>query len=73
VVVAVAFVHVVPVAIDDIIHVVVVADRLVAAARPVDVLGIMTFADVGDTGGLAHAHGYAPKQEMIPSRSMSWS
>jgi hypothetical protein len=60
VVVAVAFVDVVAMAVDHVVDVTVVLHGGVTAARTVDVLRIVTFANMGDAGLGAHAYSYGP-------------
>ena len=59
-IVAVVAVGMMTMAVDDVVDVAVVLDGFVAAARTVDVLRIVTFANVGNAGFRAHAHSYGP-------------
>lgn len=59
-IVAVPVVSVMPVVVDDVIDVIVVLHRVVAAARAVDVLRIVTFANVIAVFR-AHASLYGPE------------
>jgi hypothetical protein len=61
VVVAVIDVAVMAVTFDDVVDVTVVLDGLVTALRTMDVLRIVTFANVGNAGCGAHAHSYGPR------------
>ena len=60
-IVAVRAVGVVTMTVDDVVDVVFVLHRFVAARRAVDVLGIVTFADMGGAGFGAHALSYGPE------------
>src|SRR5450631_3459248 len=61
VIVAVAVVHVVQVAVDDVVDVVLVADGLVAAIRRVNVARLVTLANVNAVLVGAHGCSYAPR------------
>ena len=58
-IVAVTFVDVVAVTVDDVVDVVVVLDRFMTTFRAMNVLGIVTFTDVVAGGG-AHVPFYGP-------------
>jgi hypothetical protein len=59
VIVAVTFVDVMAMAVDDVVDVVLVLDRFVPTFRAMNVLGIVTFTDVVAGGG-AHVSFYGP-------------
>jgi len=61
VIVAVRAVGVMTVAVDDVVDVIFVLHRFVAARRAVDVLGVVTFANMGGAGFGAHALSYGPE------------